>query len=139
MIMYFIPFDCIGDFVLKSKISNYTKDFQFNYVPADDTTEWETYEEQHLNLSIYVENEIIQSISCNEECLYKGRNIIGMNIDEFMSFYNIEPVGKVDKLYINDDETQDIYEFDDIGLQAWCSKGIIVTAIVSIDEESQKK
>jgi len=132
--MYYIPFECIGDFFLKSNISNYTKDFEFKYTPVDDVTEWETYEELDLKLSLYVENEIIQSISCNEECLYNGRNIIGMEINDFMNFYDIEPVGEVEKLYVDEDETQDVYEFDDIGLQVWCRNNIIVTVIASMDE-----
>lgn len=134
MVMYYIPFECIGDFFLKSNISNYTKDFEFKYTPVDDVTEWETYEELDLKLSLYVENEIIQSISCNEECLYNGRNIIGMEINDFMNFYDIEPVGEVEKLYVDEDETQDVYEFDDIGIQVWCRNNIIVTVIASMDE-----
>lgn len=134
MIMYYIPFECVGDFFLKSNISDYTEIFEFKYIPVDDVTEWETYEELDLKLSLYVENGTIQSISCNDECLFKGRNIIGMEIDEFMNFYNIEPVGEVEKLFVNGDETQDVYEFDDIGLQVWCRNNVIVTVIASMDE-----
>ncbi len=133
--MYFLPFECIGEFILKSNIADYKNDFRFKYTPPDETTEWETYEELETKLLLYVENEIIQSISCNEECLFKGRNIIGMSIDDFVNFYGIEPVGELDKLYVNDNETQDVYEFDDIGLQVWCSNDTIVTVIASMNEE----
>lgn len=134
MIIYLVPFEQVGDFYLKSRISTYIDDFKFEFTPTDETTGWEMYEEQSLGISLYVENNIIESISCNEECLYGGRNIIGMNIDEFMNFYGIKPNEEVDKLYVSEDEMQDVYEFDDIGLQVWCSDNIIVTVIASYIE-----
>ncbi len=137
MILYFTPFEGISDFVLESNINNYLNEFNLKYTPIDDSTEWETYSLEDEGISLYVEDNKIVSIACEEECLYKGRNIIGMNINEFINFYNINPIGEIDELYINDTETQSVYEFDDIGLQVWCSNDKIVTVIASSFDEDE--
>lgn len=131
MITYFIPLERVGEFDLNTQISDYTEKFDFKYSPIDESTEWETYSLENDGISLYVEDDKIISIVCDEECIYKGRNIIGMNIDEFINSYDVEPIGEVDKLYVNENETQDVYEFDDIGLQVWCKNSIIVTVIAS--------
>lgn len=140
MVTYFIPLERIGDFELNADICNYIENFDFEYSPADESTEWETYSLKNDDISLYVEDGKIVSIVCNEECIYNGRNIIGMNIDEFINFYEVNPIGEIDKLYVNDNETQDVYDFDDIGLQIWCKDDIIVTVIASAftDEDEQE-
>lgn len=136
MITYFIPLEKVGEFYLNTKISDYTKKFSFQYSPADESTEWETYELENEGISLYIEDDKIISIVCNEECLYKGRNIIGMNIEEFINFYDVNPVGEVDELYVNENEIQNVYDFDNIGLQVWCKQGTIKTVIASnFDDE----
>lgn len=131
MINYFIPLYGVGQFELHTRIYVYTEIFDFIFSPADDSTGWETYELDGANLCLYVEKGVIVSIACMEECLYKGRNIIGMKIHEFINYYETYPSGDIDKLYVNNDEIQDVYEFDDLGMQIWCSNDIIVTTIIS--------
>lgn len=139
MITYFIPLERVGEFDLNAQISDYTEKFNFKYSPADESTDWETYSLENEGISLYVEENKIISIVCDEECLYKGRNIIGMNIDEFINSYDVNPIGEIDELYVNENETQNIYEFDDIGLQVWCRDDEIVTVIVSAftDEDEE--
>ena len=131
MINYFIPFEKIGDFKFDSDIDMYKSQFNFIHTPIDVSTNWETYLLESEDLELYVELNRIVSIVCREECLYKGRNIIGMDIDQFIRFYEINPIGEIDKLYVSDKELQDVYEFDDIGLQVWCTSSIIRTVIAS--------
>ncbi|MFD2916841.1 hypothetical protein [Psychroserpens luteus] len=139
MILYFIPFIRIGDFTFESKINNYKSNFKFAYTPVNDSTEWETYEIEDLGLSLYVEEDNITSIVCRDDCLYKGRNLIGMTIEEFISHTEEKYYGEIDILdYEDDGVPQYVYEFDDIGLQVWCKNNIIVTIIASpeiLDEE----
>ncbi|WP_397301576.1 hypothetical protein [Nonlabens ulvanivorans] len=97
----------------------------------DESTEWETYSLEDEGVYLYVENNKIISIVSDLECLYNGRNIIGMNINEFINFYGIEPIGEPDALYVNENEFQIVYEFDDIGLQVWCLNDVIETVIAS--------
>jgi hypothetical protein len=138
MILYFIPFERIGGFILESNIEDY-KNKKFTHTPIDDVTEMETYSIDDLGLSLYVENGKIDSVECNDECLYKGRNLIGMTIEEFISHTEEKYYGEVDELDFEEDNIpQYVYEFDDIGLQVWCKNNVIVTIIASsefIDEE----
>ena len=132
MVNYFIPLKRVGDFELNAQISNYADKYNFKHSSIDKSTGWETYSLVNEGISLYVEDGKIVSIVCIEECLYQGRNIIGMNINEFIGFYDIKPVGEIDQLYVNDYETQNVYEFDYIGLQIWCKEDTIVTAISSL-------
>ncbi len=131
MINYFIPLIGIGDFELNTNLSDYAERFDLKYSPVDESTEWETYSLEDEGVYLYVENNKIISIVSDLECLYNGRNIIGMNINEFINFYGIEPIGEPDALYVNENEFQIVYEFDDIGLQVWCLNDVIETVIAS--------
>lgn len=139
MISYLIPFKQVGDFHIESSLSNYRDTFEFKHTPSEDSTNWDTYELVDEGVSLYVDNDIIISISCDQECLYKGRNIIGMLIDEFIAFTGLNPQGEVDSLWVSDDKKQDVYEFDDIGLQVWCEDDIIVTVIATGESNENKK
>ena len=140
MINYLIPFERIGDFEIEGNLSDYKQNFNFEYTPADDTTGWETYELIDDGISLYVENNKIKSIACDDECLYKGRNIIGLNIEEFINFSELTPEEEIDECFLDEDIVQSVYEFDDIGLQIWCENDIIVTVIASafIDEDEKE-
>lgn len=131
MILHFNPFENVGNFQINSNIKDYVHNYSFTFTPINDTTEWETYELVDEGIVIYVEKDLIISISCDTELLYKGRNIIGMNINEFINFSNFKPDDFIDKLWVSDDEQQEVYEFFDIGLQVWCSDNVIVTVIAS--------
>ncbi|UJH66381.1 hypothetical protein [Allomuricauda sp. SCSIO 65647] len=135
MVPVFEPFVGIGDFELDTTIDKYLGDYNFKILNKDGKYDCDKYIIDNPDMSLYVdENNIIESISCREECLYKGRNIIGMNIDEFINYYDIAPVGDVDIMPIGE-EMQDVYEFDDIGLQVWCVNDKIVTIIASTNDE----
>ena len=131
MILYLVPFERVGDFELGGDLINYKENYNFDYSPADDSTGWETYSIQDEGLSIYTEANKIVSIACDEECLYNGRNVIGMFIDEFVSFFNMQSTGEVDTYVKENNIIQNIYEFDEIGLQVWCENDLIVTVIAS--------
>ncbi|GAA4799796.1 hypothetical protein GCM10023231_30750 [Olivibacter ginsenosidimutans] len=67
---------------------------------------------ENPDISIYVEQNLIVSISCREEGIYKGRNMIGMFIDEFMKYYELIPIGAADELCFEEDNVpQYVYEF----------------------------
>jgi len=138
MIPYFIPFERVGDFVFGTKIDEYLDRYSFDFLPKDDSMGYDSYSIDNPQISLFIENGTIDSISCSEEFLFKGRNIIGMNIEEFMAFADIFPQGDIDELeFEEDDIPQNVYEFEEIGLQVWAKKGIIVTIIASpkIEEE----
>lgn len=134
MVMYFIPFKCIGNFEIDTSIKSYLKEYDFEYFMDIDNIGRDTFSLDDIGISLYVEssNQIIESINCSESCLYRGRNIIGMTINEFIvhaeTFYYEEP----DCLdFDEDDIPQYVYEFEDIGLQVWTKHNRIVNVIAS--------
>lgn len=129
MINYFIPFEKIGEFEIEADLSKYIDNFNFEYTPPDDSTGWETYSISDEGISLYIEKGVIVAIVCEKECLYKGRNIIGMSIEEFIAFSDLEPEAEIDESHLDDDTIQQIFEFNDIGLQVWSENQTIVSVI----------
>ncbi len=140
MILYFIPFERIGEFILESDIKNYQEEMEFTQTPRDDATEWRAYSIEDIGVSLYVNDEgKIVSIVCDDDCLYKGRNLLGMNIEEFISHTEEKYYGEINELDFEDDGIpQYVYEFDDIGLQVWCKNDIIITVIASTFVEDEE-
>jgi len=137
MIAYLEPRTRVGDFEFNCLIESVISQFEFShYTPKGE--DYEVYEIEGHKTSIYVEEGLITSINCKEECLYKGRNMIGMEIDDFLNYYGWEPDDEPDELdFEEDDIPQYVYDFDEPDLQVWTKDGIIVTVIASnyIEEE----
>lgn len=133
MIAHFEPFQGIGEFKIGANIAPYMKKFALEFTPADSSTGWDTYELEHPEISISTEENVIVSIACYDECLYKGRNMIGMTIEEFLNYYELKSDGEADELLFEegDVEPQFVYEFDSIGLQVWVKKDHILNVIAS--------
>ena len=142
MIATLSPFHSVGDFVLDTDINNYKSKYLFEiedystdlYVPSVH------FSISNPELTLFVENDKIIEIGCYEELLYKGRNLIGMKIEEFISHTGENYVGEVDCLdFEEDDIPQYVYEFETIGLQVWVKgqQRKIVTIIVSVPFEKQ--
>ena len=138
MILYLLPFDRVGDFELNAPIARYSSKFEFEFSNDEYNTGWVAYQLSSLGITLYVDKllEIIVSLSCWKECIYKGRNIIGMSVDEFILHTDTDHLEEPDSLdFENDNIPQLVYEFEDLGLQVWTKNGIIVTVIVSNDSE----
>ncbi|MDM1046612.1 hypothetical protein HX004_08385 [Myroides sp. 1354] len=136
MIAILIPFQSVGDFVLKSNIDNYIKEYSFciRDYSSDLATPAAHYSVDYPRMALFVENNLIEEVACYEELLYKGRNLIGMKIEEFISHTGENFVGEIDCLDFEDDGLpQYVYEFESIGLQVWVKgrKGNILTIIAS--------
>ena len=76
------------------------------------------------------ENKCIESIYCEEECLWRDANLIGMSIANFEKKAGRSHDGEVDHVQLTE-QLQDVYEYDDLGLQIWVFDGTIVTIIAS--------
>ncbi|MEM9885465.1 MAG: hypothetical protein AAF849_06200 [Bacteroidota bacterium] len=132
MILYFIPFEQIGEFKLQHSVTGYTNKFVFEVSNGESSTGWVTFSLDEFGLSLFVDKAtmVIESISCDEECLYKGRNIINMTIQEFITHSGKVYYDEPDCLDFEEDNIpQYVYEFDDIGLQIWVKNDKIVTVI----------
>lgn len=129
---FFIPFESVGDFKINSKIDDYFNSHEFEVFPKDGEYDSEKFNIDNPSISLFVEDGVIESICCDEECLYKGRNLIGMSIEELISHTGEKYYGEIDEADFEEDNIpQYIYEFEDIGLQVWTKNGIVVTVIAS--------
>ncbi len=135
MLIYLVPFERVAEFEFNSDIKQYFNKYKFNFTPVEDITDFEIYEIEDFGISLYVENNIIDSIDCIYECLYKGRNIIGMDIDEFINYYDVSPSNEVDPIYVSNTELQHVYEFDELGLQIWCNQNNEIVSVIAYGNE----
>lgn len=128
------PFISVGPFFFDKSVDDY-QSYDFVFEPSDDKTEWSEYDLPEFGLTLYVENGLIVSINCNKQCWLNGINLIGYNIYEFAEQFGL-PIEdrEFDQLYTaNLDQYQDVYEFDELGMQIWSLKGVIQTVICSPD------
>ncbi|WP_334126086.1 hypothetical protein [Empedobacter brevis] len=135
MIPYLIPFERVGKFILNDSIENYIHLFSFT---IEDHSNKEApsvnYSIDQPEMTLFVNNKIIESIACYEELLYKGKNLIGMTIADFINHIGENYYGEIDELNFEDDNIpQFVYEFESVDLQVWVKgdQGKIVTIIVS--------
>ncbi|CBY91503.1 hypothetical protein predicted by Glimmer/Critica [Neisseria meningitidis WUE 2594] len=74
-------------------------------------------------------NKII-SIFCYQELYFMGVNLIGLNFEDFKQLFHHPKSYGVDEYYLsNESYPTYVYEFDEIGVQAWEAKGKVVTII----------
>ena len=140
MIAILNPAVGVGDFHFEESIEQYLATFDFGYLPKEDSNDTHSYYIDNPNMSLWVkDNGLIENIKCTEECLYRGRNMIGMHIDDFLNFYELLPDGDVDELNWEEDGIpQFVYEFNELGLQVWVKNAHVITIIASMpftDEE----
>ena len=128
MILDWEPLKRIGPFEFNTPIHEYIEFYHLVHVPEedDDITGWATYTLPEHEIRIYTENRQIVSIACYEECLYHGRNMIGMEFIEAVSLLKATPDENIDIIYI-DDEPQEVFELDEKEAQLWVKDGTIVT------------
>jgi len=131
MIPILQPLVAVGSFEFVTPIKRYVEQFPFIHeVEQDD--DYEVYSLETPLVEIYVEEGRIESVVCREECLYKGMNIIGMSIDQFISNYDAEYFGEIDELDFEEDDTpQYVYDFDSLGLLIWVKNDLIITVTAS--------
>lgn len=87
-----------------------------------------SYDVPNHNVRIDVEKGLIVTVSCDEELLYKGQNLIGMDQDKAIKLIG-HPPEKVGESLIIGDKEQFTLEFDSLGLMLWVNEsGKIVSA-----------
>lgn len=127
----FEPFIRVGDFYLGKNISCYTNKIpNFIFKPKENIDDWDEYDFNEGKIELYVDKEKrITSIASRKELIYNKKNLIGDNINSFLFDHHYSTY---ERLWISEHEEQDVYDFDDIGLQLWVNQsGLIVTAFVS--------
>ncbi len=139
-----IPNISLGIFKFGNNIEKYIHQFDYEYSQVEPESDYYVYEFENPNIDVYVEEGLVESISCRKKCIYKGKNIIGMKIQEFINLSNAFPdLNLTDTAYTDEenkniDNPQIIYEFENLGLQTWVKNSIIISVFCSppeIEEE----
>ena len=84
-------------------------------------------------MDVFVDDENkITAISCKHNIYMNGVNLIGLHIDECFKMLKLDKKDvPAEKLWVSDDEEQEVYELEALDLQLWVDKNeLIVTAIV---------
>lgn len=109
-------------------IDQYCAKYNLKIIPEEynEKVNWEVYRADE-GISIYTEDSKIKAVSCSKSCFYKGTDLIEVPIERITSVLNLQPdMIEVEELI---EGPQEVYDFDEIGLQLWVKNGKIVTAI----------
>lgn len=132
MIIDYIPFTRIGNFYLGDNISLYSSTYKFLFEACDDKTGWDVYSLDEYGIVIYTDSlGVVESISCSKSLVFKGKEVIGVNILDFLNTFGFINISDPDSIDMSENEVQNVYEIDEIGLQIWCLDDLIVTVIAS--------
>ncbi len=95
------------------------------------------YEVSGVDLSIYVENDLVETLLSEEVFLYKGVNLIGLRREDLTRLMGREP-SETDEIDLSEDDEEPpylVYDYDGLGLQVWLLGGRVESAICSREEE----
>ena len=127
-----IPNKSYGTFIIGEDINEY---LHLNHIKSD-LEYHDNYE--FLNFDVWVKNDKIDTICCETECYWQGRNLIGMLYEDFLILAKQLP-DKEEMLYVpvspDRGPNQKVYDFDDLGLQIWVWRNKIKTVLISRYEE----
>ena len=123
-----VPLKGVGPFMFEEAIASYIDNFGLIEVPEgdDEITNWSNYEMPGYGIDLYVEDGKIVSICCEYQCFFRGKNLIGLTLQEVIEVVGLEPEKDVDTIELADDGEQLVYEFDDAALQLWTKDGVAV-------------
>lgn len=127
-----VPNISYGEFLLKEDIRNYTHLPHTKQYHKEKYFSYYSYEFAEIDMIVWVQKNIIDSIRLTKECFFCGENIIKMDFDYFLKKYGVKPNDK-ETLYtlVNGrGQNQIVYDFDKLGLQIWVWRGKIRTVIV---------
>jgi len=136
-----VPNISVGVFIIGDRINNYTdyphvverhKEKEFSY---------DSYMFLNQDVILWVENKRIETIRCEKECYWDGNNLIKMPIEKFLLTYNLIP-DKLDNIYLlvnGKGQNQQVYEFDNLGLQIWVWRKKIVTVLAANYQQIDNK
>lgn len=132
-----IPKVRVGPLRFNAVVSPYVKNGTLVPAPFDDeinnlgntpSGDRYTYPNDY-ETSVYVEDERIESIACNDRCILRGQNLIGLDYERVRELIDSEPAGEPDIQPVID-ELLDVYEFEETGAQVWVNEGKVVTIIL---------
>lgn len=131
----------VGDISFGDSIEKYDNR-QYEYEERLLNSTYRSYSFEDVPVTAFVDDGgRIESIRCAKECIWKEVNLIGLDYGRFVALYPKNPDG-IDFLITMDEDgknvqEQEVYDYDDIGLQLWAFEGQIVTVIATVYENKQ--
>ena len=97
----------------------------------DADVDWISYKLENRDMRLYIENNKFVSVACYDECIFKGKNLIGLNINELNKFLNKKP-DKSEKMML-DSGLKEVYDYYNLGIQVYVKAGIVDSITCSIE------
>lgn len=129
-----IPVKQVGPFIFGSPIEDYVEKYRLAHIPEEynEVVGWVVYKINEVD-RVYAEEGRIVSVSCSSKCNYNGRDLIGTPIDLLPSILGTTHNSlETEEL---SDGPQQVYDFDQLGLQLWVREGEVVTAIFNAADQ----
>jgi hypothetical protein len=135
MIAILLPFKAVGPIKLGERIN--ICPYPFEILVEGDNKDQDIYELENEKISVTVtKGGVIDAIICENELIYKGVNLIGIEYQVFLCHMSIEDIYESDSLdFLEGESPQLVYDIDEYGLQVWTRDDIVVTIIVSGEDE----
>lgn len=132
-----IPAVSVGEIKLDDNIENYpTRALEYSDTSGEDAFSCFAFTD-HPVQAFVTEAGRIETIRCETECIWQGVNLIGLSYAEFVLLYPEEP-DDTDRIAVDTpagEQQQDVYDYDDLGLQVWVQDNQIVLIMASSFEE----
>lgn len=124
------PLKSVGPFKFGSNIKKYSN---FSLIEIneefDSEVNWKVYKVKNRDIRIYVEEGLIISIACYDQCIYKNKNLIGLDINELKQIFQLEPT-ECNQQQLESEVLQ-IYDFDSLALEVFVKNNIVVSITCS--------
>lgn len=129
----------VEKFYLGESIANY-KVWKYEFHPQLMSStgiplDFDSYNLEDFLISLWVDNEVVHTIACDDTCFWQEKELIGMLYDDFLKVFDITP-DDIDKQWspgpYKNDRNYDVYTFDDLGLMLWVWRKRIRQILISI-------
>lgn len=129
----------VGPIKLNTPVDDYKAVFDLNMLRAENLEGDEPgrYENDDIGIIISTEHGKVITIECEEELIYKGKNLINMSEKDVVSHLGQEP-DEIDGPYaLQNGRIISPWDFDELGLLIWMEDGTVsgVTVTDSTDDD----
>ncbi len=126
-----LPNKGLGRYILGSDIQEYQERYGVVLHRTEDSqTGWSCYKDANSKVYLYTEDHNVVAITVYDSCTYKGHELIGMPIGDFLQLLDIEPDEIGEPIEYQDGDVQTPYEFYELELEIWTSKGVVCSISV---------
>lgn len=133
------------EFNLGEDIDKY-KSLKYDFDPklissSGQALDFDSYILSDFPLSLWVDDEsgkdIVHIIECEKTCLWQNKELIGMNYNDFINYFNVTP-DSIDSQWtsgpIKNDRNYHIYRFDSLGIELWVWRNRIRQILISMPD-----